>query len=74
MEVTKWLKHLVWRVTFGEPRLTLWVNNGSPARASECLLLGVERTSISGDAMSAYSQTQTFECHPIGIDFPDCGR
>ncbi len=28
--------------------------------ALECLLLGVKRTSISGDAMSAYSQQRTF--------------
>ena len=37
-----------------------WVTSGSPAWASECPLLGVKRTSISGDAMSAYSQTRTF--------------
>ncbi len=34
-------------------------NNGSPALASECPFLGVKRTSISGDWMSAYSQKQT---------------
>ena len=74
MEATKWLKpsSIARRsLTF---RLLLWVNNGSPAWASECPFLGVKRTSSSDGWGSVHSQTQTFECHPIGIDFPDCGR
>ncbi len=54
-----WVKVLVTqRVTFGEPRLPLWVKTGSPAWASECPLLGVKQTSISGDWMSAFSQKE----------------
>ncbi len=37
----------------------LWVKTGSPAWASECPLLGVEQTSISGGWMSACSQEET---------------
>ncbi len=36
--------------------------------ALECLLLGVKRTSISGVAMSAYSQEETFRPQFISID------
>ncbi len=39
--------------------LPLWVKTGSPACASECLLLGVKQKSILGDWMSACSQKRT---------------
>ena len=38
----------------------LWVNNGSPARASECPLLGAKQTSISGGWRSAFSHKRSF--------------
>ena len=40
--------------------LPLWVSSGSPAWASECPVLGVERKSISGGWMSPCSQEATF--------------
>ncbi len=43
-----------------QPGLPGWVKSGSPARASECLLLGVKRTSNWGGWMSAFSQERTF--------------
>ncbi len=40
-------------------RCLLWVNNGSPAWASECPELGEEQTSYSGGCMSVHSQKET---------------
>ena len=41
------------------------VITGSPARASECPLLGVKRKSNSGSWMSAFSQKRKFASQPI---------
>ena len=43
------------------PIRPLRVNNGSPARASECPVLGEEQTSILGSWRSAYSQERSFK-------------
>ncbi len=69
MEVTKWLKPSGSVSRIGEPRLPLWVNNGSPAWASECPELGVEQKSISDGWMSACSHKRTFEHFAATIDF-----
>ncbi len=42
-----------------ESECLLRVKNGSPAWASECPLLGVKQTSISGDWRSVHSQELT---------------
>ncbi len=44
------------------PRLSPeWVKTGSPAGATECLVLGVKRKSISGGWRSAYSRKATLD-------------
>ena len=58
MEVTKWLKPSGGVSRIGEPRLPLRVKTGSPAWASECPVLGVERKSISGGWTSVCSHKQ----------------
>ena len=72
MEVTKWLKPSDSVSRIGAPRLPLWVNNGSPAWASECPELGVKRKSISGDWMSACSQEQKFGCPELSKTTSSC--
>ena len=46
MDATKWLKPSDSVSRIGEPRLPLWVTNGSPAWTTECPELGVEQTSF----------------------------
>ncbi len=69
MEVTKWLKPSGSVSRIDEPRLPLWVKSGSPTEVTECLLLGVKRTSSA--------EKQTFKRLPILMpvirSVPACG-